>query len=230
MARPRVRPRARSAVPLAARARLVGRVDGIRSWRRGGEMGEISLDEIGGLDVCNDGQRPATHGTVLDIDMEDSLEPLHPAHGRSGQMRVACALMSDVPQRVYDARHPDLRSRVDERSQLSIRAGVDPIPWKEPSRFTVSDQSCEPAVVPGLEPDTTRHHRRVDICLDGELSDPQVRRSIGEAGPDPSVIVDQDPFGQFLGLGAGGHATYGDPRRLLVERVGGLQGRGAKEA
>ena len=82
MARPRVRPRARSAVRLAARARLVGGVDGVRSRRRGGgEMGEDSLDEVGGLDACDDAQRPATHGTVLDIEMEDSVEALHPAHG-----------------------------------------------------------------------------------------------------------------------------------------------------
>ena len=58
-----------------------GRGRGTESASGGGEMGEDSLDEVGGLDACDDAQRPATHGTVLDIEMEDSVEALHPAHG-----------------------------------------------------------------------------------------------------------------------------------------------------
>ena len=43
----------------------------------GGEMGEDSLDEVGGLDARDDAQCPTTKRTVLDIEMEDSFEPLH---------------------------------------------------------------------------------------------------------------------------------------------------------
>ena len=50
----------------------------------GGEMGEDSLDEVGGLDARDDAQCPTTKRTVLDIEMEDSFEPLHPVHGGSG--------------------------------------------------------------------------------------------------------------------------------------------------
>ena len=48
-----------------------------------GEMGEDSLDDHGRLDARDDPQRTATHTTVFDVDAEDSLEPLHPAHGRT---------------------------------------------------------------------------------------------------------------------------------------------------
>ena len=47
-------------------------------------MGEDSLDEVGGLDARDDAQCPTTKRTVLDIEMEDSFEPLHPVHGGSG--------------------------------------------------------------------------------------------------------------------------------------------------
>ena len=48
-----------------------------------GEMGEDSLDDLGSVDTRDDAQRAATHTTVFDVDLEDSLEPLHPAHGRT---------------------------------------------------------------------------------------------------------------------------------------------------
>ena len=41
-------------------------------------MGEDSLDEVGGLDARDDAQCPTTKKTMLDIEMEDSFEPLHP--------------------------------------------------------------------------------------------------------------------------------------------------------
>ena len=46
-----------------------------------GEMGEDLLDEFGRFDGRDDAQRTATHATVFDVDVEDALEPLHPAHG-----------------------------------------------------------------------------------------------------------------------------------------------------
>ena len=59
-----------------------------------GEMGEDSLDDVGRLDARDDAQRTATHATVFDVDVEDSLEPLHPAHGRgTRRMRLAGGLM-----------------------------------------------------------------------------------------------------------------------------------------
>ena len=59
-----------------------------------GEMGEDSLDDLGSLDARDDTQCAATHATVFDVDVEDSLEPLHPAHGRgTRRMRLAGGLM-----------------------------------------------------------------------------------------------------------------------------------------
>ena len=40
----------------------------------GGEMGEDSLDDVGGLDARDDAQCAATHATVFDVDVEDSLD------------------------------------------------------------------------------------------------------------------------------------------------------------
>ena len=68
------------------------RVRGARTeWRRAGvvdavglargEMGEDAFDDLGSVDARDDAQRPATHPTVRDVDVEDALEPLHPAHG-----------------------------------------------------------------------------------------------------------------------------------------------------
>ena len=48
-----------------------------------GEMGEDSLDDLGSLDARDDPQRAAAHPTVFDVDAEDALEALHPAHGRT---------------------------------------------------------------------------------------------------------------------------------------------------
>ena len=62
-----------------------------------GEMGEDSLDDLGRLDARDDAQRAATHATVFDVDVEDALEPLHPAHGRgTRRMGLAGGLMGTV--------------------------------------------------------------------------------------------------------------------------------------
>ena len=61
--------------------RCAGAVDGVGVAR--GEMGEDLLDEFGRLDARDDAQRATTHATVFDADVEDALEPLHPAHGRT---------------------------------------------------------------------------------------------------------------------------------------------------
>ena len=50
-----------------------------------GEMGEDGLDEFGRFDARDDTQLTATHATVFDVDVEDALEPLHPAHGRGAR-------------------------------------------------------------------------------------------------------------------------------------------------
>ena len=39
-----------------------------------GEMGEGLLDDLGRLDARDDAQCAATHATVFDVDVEDSLE------------------------------------------------------------------------------------------------------------------------------------------------------------
>ena len=46
-----------------------------------GEMNEDPLDDLGRVDAGDDAQRAATHTTVFDVDVEDALEALHPAHG-----------------------------------------------------------------------------------------------------------------------------------------------------
>ena len=63
----------------------------------GGEMGEDLLDEFGRLNARDDTQRATTHATVFDVDVEDALEPLHPAHGRGTQrMGLAGGLVDRV--------------------------------------------------------------------------------------------------------------------------------------
>ena len=49
------------------------------------------------FDVRYDAQRTATHATVFDVDVEDALEPLHPAHGSpTRRMRLAGGLVDRV--------------------------------------------------------------------------------------------------------------------------------------
>ena len=63
----------------------------------GGEMGEDSLDDLRRLDARDDAQCAATHATVFDVDVEDWLEPLHPAHGRgTRRLRLAGGSMGRV--------------------------------------------------------------------------------------------------------------------------------------
>ena len=59
--------------------RCAGVVDG--AGLAGGEMSEDPLDDLGSVDARDDAQRAATHTTVFDVDVEDALEALHPAHG-----------------------------------------------------------------------------------------------------------------------------------------------------
>ena len=60
-------------------------------------MGEDSLDDLGSLDARDDTQCAATHAAVFDVDVEDSLEPLHPTHGRgTRRMRLAGGLVDRV--------------------------------------------------------------------------------------------------------------------------------------
>ena len=62
-----------------------------------GAMGEDCLAGFGRFDARDDAQRTATHATVFDVDVEDSLKPLHPAHGRgTRRLRLAGALMDRV--------------------------------------------------------------------------------------------------------------------------------------
>ena len=90
----------------SARGSVLGRA-GLRCGRTGrrsarvglarGEMSEDRLDEFGRLDARDDAQRAATHITALDVDMEDSLEPLHPAHRRGTRcMRLAGGLVDRI--------------------------------------------------------------------------------------------------------------------------------------
>ena len=60
----------------------------------GGEMGEDLLDDLGRVDARDDAQCAATPATVFDVDVEDSREALHAAHGRgTRRMRLAGGLM-----------------------------------------------------------------------------------------------------------------------------------------
>ena len=62
----------------------------------GGEMSEDPLDDLGSVDAGDDAQRAATHTTVFDVDVEDALEALHPAHGGRRRMGFAGGLISTV--------------------------------------------------------------------------------------------------------------------------------------
>ena len=62
----------------------------------GGEMSEDPLDDLGSVDAGDDAQRGATHSTVFDVDVEDALEALHPAHGGRRRVGLAGGWMSPV--------------------------------------------------------------------------------------------------------------------------------------
>ena len=62
----------------------------------GGEMSEDPLDELRSVDARDDAQRAATHTTVFDVDVEDALEALHPAHGGWRRMGFAGGWVSTV--------------------------------------------------------------------------------------------------------------------------------------
>ena len=74
--------------------RCAGVVDG--AGLAGGEMSEDPLDDLGSVDARDDAQRGATHTTVFDVDVEDALEALHPAHGWRRRMGFAGGWMSPV--------------------------------------------------------------------------------------------------------------------------------------
>ena len=69
---------AQAALGGGARGRCTESASRAARWARTRSMGS-------GVSMARDhAQRPATHRTVLDVDVEDPLEPLHPAHGESG--------------------------------------------------------------------------------------------------------------------------------------------------
>ena len=59
-------------------------------------MSEDPLDDLGSVDARDDAQRAATHTTVFDVDVQDALEALHPAHGGRRRMGFAGGWMSPV--------------------------------------------------------------------------------------------------------------------------------------
>ena len=68
-----------------ARGRSLRSVLRAARWVRIFSMSErtrVASGTSGGGDTRDDTQRTATHATVFDVDVEDALEPLHPAHGR----------------------------------------------------------------------------------------------------------------------------------------------------
>ena len=69
-----------------ARGRSMPSVLRVARWVRIFSMSErarVASGTSGGLDARDDAQRAATHATVFDVDVEDALEPLHPAYGRA---------------------------------------------------------------------------------------------------------------------------------------------------
>ena len=74
--------------------RCAGGVDG--AGVAGGETSEDPLDDLGSVDARDDAQRGATHTTMFDVDVEDVLEALHPAHVGRRRMGFAGGWMSPV--------------------------------------------------------------------------------------------------------------------------------------
>ena len=77
---------------------------------------------------------------------------------------------------------------------------MNTIPGKHSPCFADSNQSPKPAVVPGLEADTARHYRGMDLRLQRQLDDSQIRRGIRKTGAYSGGVVNQDLLGQIVGL------------------------------
>ena len=106
-------------------------------------MGEDSVDEVGGVDAGvgsvnarDDAQRPTTHRTVLDVDMEDSLAPLHPVRGGQVRRRIIEEAVPDLARAGLGRLDDVLADAVRERLRATMRqafaehgirgAGIDP--------------------------------------------------------------------------------------------------------
>ena len=129
--------------------RCAGAVDAVGV--AGGEMGEDLLDEFGRLDARDDVQRAATHATVFDVDVEDSIEPLHPAHGRgTRRMRLAGGLVD----RVGDDAVAVLEVR-GEHAVVSGEMGVGA--WNEGGEAGDAKSAGLPICTAGGCPEGVRH-------------------------------------------------------------------------
>ena len=109
--------------------RCAGAVDALGVAR--GEMGKDLLDELGRLDARDDAQRAATHATVFDVDVEDALEPLHPAHGRATRRR---RLAGGVTALLYQGACDTGGDGVEQALELGLGRSGDAV---EPGRFVI---------------------------------------------------------------------------------------------
>ena len=154
-----------------------------------GEMGEDSLDDLGSLDARDDTQCAATHATVFDVNVEDSREALHPAHGRgTRRMGLAGGLMG----RVGDETAAVLEVR-GEHAVVSGEMGAGT--WHEGGEAGDAKSAGLPICAAGGCPEGVRH-TDVPHEFDGveyDMSGP-VTEGVLESVQDLPAVIDREAF------------------------------------
>ena len=161
-----------------------------------GEMGEDFLDEFGRFDGRDDAQRTATHATVFDVDVEDALEPLHPAHGSpTRRMRLAGGLVD----RVGDDAVAVLAVR-GEHAVVSGEMGAGA--WNEGGEAGDAKSAGLPICTAGGCPEGVRH-TDVPHEFDGVEHDMggAVPEGVLESIHDLPAVIDREAFVRERGAG-----------------------------
>ena len=178
--------------------RCTGVVDG--AGLAGGEMSEDPVDDLGSLDARDDAQRAATHTTVFDVDVEDALEALHPAHGGRRRMGFAGGSIHDLTRGLCS------RNRIEHKCRVLTMWCPFAV-----QIFTSNDQSRTHTLL--VASSTILGARLPTSYLDArhtEISQSRVgliRRTVSEGVP-PKLII----FNGFL-VGAGAQHCQGQIRQ-----------------
>ena len=146
-------------------------------------------DELGLFDARDDAQRAATHATVFDVDAEDALEPLHPAHGRgTRRMRLAGGMVD----RVGD----DAAAVLEVRGEHAVVSGeMGAGAWNEGGEAGDAKSAGLPICTAGGCPEGVRH-TDVPHEVDGVEHDMSgsVTEGVLESIHDLPAVIDREAF------------------------------------